>query len=121
MPSLRSPTLLVASLALALAALSGCGKNRVDCERMCARTFKECGEELLLVKKSVTKPGLEEIKADPERAAKLKASLGQQYDKCKKRCGEKKGYGSDARLINRCLKQQKSCGGYAECIKSSVN
>jgi hypothetical protein len=111
---------LVAS-ALALGSLAGCGKMKVDCEKLCKKTYGECGGELRVVKARLDRASLEELQRNPAKLEKLQKSLAQEQETCRTRCKEKKGYGSDAGKFNDCLRKHSDCRGYAACIKELVN
>jgi hypothetical protein len=100
---------------------SGCSKMRVDCEKLCRRTYQECGTELRLSKGRLDRAGFEELQKLPAKAERFQRQLKQEHETCLKLCREKKGYGSDAGKFNECLKKKADCRSYAECVKELVN
>jgi hypothetical protein len=117
----RHPALWIVAAACLLGTLPGCGKMKVDCERLCQRTYQECGAELRLVKGRLDRAGAEEVQKQPAKAERFRKQLAQERDTCLKRCKEKKGYGSDAAKFNDCLKKKTDCRSYAACVKDLVN
>ncbi len=89
--------------------------QKVDCARLCARSFNECALEVVVATGRLK----------PERVAALKAAgvfekfqtLG--YGACLRDCKKKQGRGSDAGRINDCL-AQKGCLPFARCIKKVI-
>jgi len=89
--------------------------QKVDCARLCARSFNKCALEVVVATG----------KLKPERVAALKAAgvfekfqtLG--YEACLRDCKKKQGRGSDAARINDCL-AQKGCMPFAACIKKVI-
>jgi len=89
--------------------------QKVDCDRLCTRSFKRCAVEVLVAAG----------KTKPERVAALQAtgafekiqSYG--YKACLRDCNTKKGRGSDASRINACL-AKRGCKPFAECIQAVV-
>jgi hypothetical protein len=108
---------IVVGLALAFtgSAWLGCSKVKVDCEKVCKRTFDECLEDVLVASGKLSKEKLDMAK----KAGMLKKMKKQGYDTCLKNCKDQKGLGSDAGDINKCLKK-KSCKEYADCIKGHL-
>lgn len=89
--------------------------QKVDCDRLCTRSFKECPVEVVVAAGNTKR----------ERVAALKAAgvfervqaLG--HAACLRDCKKKQGRGSDAGRINACLAKQ-GCKLFAECIKKVV-
>lgn len=94
---------------------SACGSVKVDCDKMCTRTFKECVGEVMVGSGKMTKKQLELVK----KAGALKKMQEKGYEACMKDCKKKKGIGSDAGKINKCLKKS-NCKEYADCIKKHL-
>jgi len=103
------------SLALALG-VSGCNKLKVDCKKLCEKTFKECVGEVLVASGKMDQGKLDAIKNKAGAFKKIKDSG---YAVCVKDCKTKKGFGSDAGEINKCLKI-KDCKEYAKCVKKHI-
>ncbi len=94
---------------------SGCSKLKVDCEKMCAKTFKECVGEVLVASGKMDQAKIDLIK----KAGAFKKVQDAGYSACIKDCKKKKGFGSDAAAINKCL-DKKDCKAYADCIKKHI-
>jgi hypothetical protein len=92
------------------------GASRVDCARMCRKTFKECVEEVLLAAGKMSPRQLDKIKKIPGVIAKMQEAG---YSACLRDCSKKKGVGMDARAINQCLALT-SCKKYAQCVKKHI-
>ncbi len=105
---------LTLGLLLAFGA-SGCSNLKVDCDKMCGKTFKECVGEVLVASGKMDKAKIDQIK----KMGALKKVQEAGYGACMKDCKKKKGFGSDASQINKCLKE-KDCKKYAECIKKHI-
>ncbi len=105
---------IVALTALALVSFAGigCGKVKVDCEKMCTKTFKECIAEVLVAKGKVDMKKIDLLK---KAGAFDKIKQGS-YDACLKACKKDKGVTKDAAKINKCMKI-KDCKEYAKCVK----
>ena len=95
--------------------LPACKSIKVDCDKMCSKTFRECMSEVMLSAKKVTPKELEAI----QKVNGLKKMQQDGYTHCMADCKKKKGFGSDAGKINTCL-DKKSCKDYAECIKEHL-
>ena len=95
--------------------VSGCNKLKVDCEKMCEKTFKECVGEVLVASGKMDQAKIDMIK----KAGAFKKVQDAGYGACIKDCKKKKGFGSDAGEINKCLKA-KDCKEYAKCIKKHI-
>lgn len=108
---------IVLAFALAFGATGalGCSKVKVDCKKVCKRTFDECLEDVLVASGKLSKDKLEMAK----KAGMLKKMKKQGFDTCMKNCKDQKGLGSDAGEINKCLKKD-SCKEYADCIKKHL-
>lgn len=100
---------------------AGCGKMKVDCEKLCTKAYGECGAELRVVKQRIDRASLEELQRTPAKLEKFQKGLAQELETCRTRCKEKKGYGSDAGKFNDCLRKFKDCRAFAACIKDLVN
>ena len=105
-------TLIVAVLSLGSAA---CNRTKVDCEKMCGRTLKECPAEVLVATRKVNEAKAAALK---ERGALAKLE-GAPYNTCLKACKEKKGLAENGRSINDCLKK-KDCKAYADCMTKHI-
>jgi hypothetical protein len=90
-------------------------KEKVDCNRMCARTFKECVGEVLVSSGKMDQKKIDLIK----KAGAFKKVQDAGYEACMKDCAKKKGFGADASEINKCL-DKKGCKDYAACIKEHI-
>ncbi len=89
--------------------------HKVDCVKLCTRTFKKCPAEVVVAAGKMTTKRLESLKA--AGAFERIQSLG--YDACLRDCNKKKGRGSDVGRINTCLKKV-GCKPFAECIKEVI-
>ena len=122
--SMQKMIVLAGLLALVVApACNGAQKARrkarqaqkVDCVKLCTRSFKTCATEVVVAAGNTK----------PERVAALQAtgafekiqSVG--YEACMRDCKKKQGRGSDAGRINACL-AKKGCHAFAECIRRVV-
>lgn len=92
------------------------GAPRVDCKKMCARTFKTCLVETLVTSGKLTRKMIDKLKKSAGAMAKIQQAG---YNACQKDCARKKGFGTDAAEINTCLALA-SCAKYAQCIKRHV-
>jgi hypothetical protein len=109
-------TLIGLGLAFAMVlVVSGCSKLKVDCKKMCEKTFKECVGEVLVASGKMDQAKIDMIKKVGAFEKVQKAG----YGACIKDCKKKKGFGSDAGEINKCLKK-KNCKEYADCIKKHI-
>jgi len=109
-------TLIGLALTLTMVlAVSGCNKLKVDCEKMCTKTFKECVGEVLVASGKMDQAKLDMIK----KAGAFQKVQDAGYGACVKDCKKKKGFGSDAGEINKCL-EKKTCADYAKCIKKHI-
>lgn len=105
---------LALSFAMVLG-VSGCNKLKVDCEKMCTKTFKECVGDVLVAAGKMEQAKYDQIK----KAGALKSVQDSGFASCMKDCKKKKGFGSDASSINKCL-EMKDCKAYAKCIKKHI-
>ena len=105
---------LVLTFSMALLA-TGCSKLKVDCEKVCERTFKECVADVLIATKKVDSKKMEMIK----KVGKIEQVKAAGHKACVKDCKKKKGFGSDAGEINKCMKI-KDCKEFAKCMKKHV-
>ena len=94
---------------------SACGSVKVDCDKMCSKTFKECVTEVMLASGKMTEKQMKLVK----KAGALDKMKEKGHEACMKDCKKKKGIGSDAGKINKCLKK-KDCKEYADCIKEHL-
>ncbi|MFH2009000.1 MAG: hypothetical protein ABI333_20590 [bacterium] len=85
---------------------------KVDCEQLCSHTFKQCVTEVLLASGKLDAKKIDMI----TKAGALGKVKEAGYNACMTKCKEKKGYGSDAGKVNKCL-EKKDCKAYAACIK----
>ncbi|MFH2010763.1 MAG: hypothetical protein ABI333_29450 [bacterium] len=88
---------------------------QVDCNRMCTRTFNECVGEVLVASGKMDSKKIDLIK----KAGAFKKVQDAGYGACMNDCDRKKGFGSDAGKINKCL-EKKDCKSYADCIKAVI-
>lgn len=87
----------------------------VDCKKMCTRTFKNCVGEVL-----VASGKFDQAKIDMIKKAKAWGKVQTAgFAACVKDCKKKKGFGSDAEAINKCL-EIADCKAYAACIKVHI-
>jgi hypothetical protein len=93
----------------------GCNKLKVDCEKMCDKTFKECVGEVLVAAGKTDQAKLDQL----TKTGKIKGVQETGYGACLKDCKNKKGFGSDAGSINKCL-EIKDCKEYAKCIRKHI-
>ncbi len=128
---MKTTTQICALMILALTVtLGGCGdkkdakkkakeemraKMKVDCEKMCTKTFRDCVGEVLVASGKMDKSKIDMIK----KVGALKKVQDAGYAACVKDCKRKKGFGTDAAEINKCLKLD-SCAAYAKCIKQHI-
>ena len=105
---------IMLSFVMVLAA-SGCSKLKVDCDKMCSKTFKDCVGEVLVASGKMDQKKIDLIK----KAGAFKKVQEAGYSACMKDCKKKKGFGSDAGKINKCL-EKKDCKSYADCIKKHI-
>jgi hypothetical protein len=106
---------LAALMTLSSLGFFACSK-KVDCEKVCKRTFDTCLEDVMVATGKVSKEQVELIK----KMGKLKEAGKQGYDQCMTKCKDQKGMASDGDKINECMKK-KSCEDFAKCMKSVID
>ena len=111
----RTIATLVVATAVASLGLFACSK-KVDCKKVCKRTFDTCVEEVMVATGKVSEKQIKLIK----KMGKLKDAAKQGYDKCMSKCKDQKGMASNSDKINKCMKK-KSCEDYAKCMKAELN
>ena len=107
--------ILAFAMAVGTTAAIGCSKVKIDCKKVCKRTFDECLEDVLIASGKLSKDKLDMAK----KAGMLGKMKKQGFDACMKNCKDKKGIGSDAGEINKCMKK-KNCKEFAECMKKHL-
>jgi len=104
---------IVALVAMGLVSTAGLGcPAKVDCDKMCTKTFKECVGEVLIAKGKLSQKKLDMIK----KLGGLKKVQDAGYGACIKACKDEKGLQKDGAKINKCMKI-KDCKKFAECMK----
>lgn len=124
----RSPLSTLAMLAalIALTGLligTGCAKkdggsskaNKLDCNKLCDKTFDTCVSEVLLASGKMNKKKLAMFK----KLGLLKKVKKQGHEECLKGCRAKSGQFSDARSANACL-DIADCTKFAKCITGYI-
>lgn len=88
---------------------------RVDCSRLCKKTFTTCGREVFI------KSG--KLRVDKARLFKvlgiLKKVKAEGLETCLKGCGGQRGLFADAAKVNQCLEIQ-DCTAFAACITKYI-
>lgn len=88
---------------------------RVDCNRLCKKTFTTCGREVFI------KSG--KLRVDKARMFKvlgiLKKVKAEGLETCLKGCGDQQGLFGDAAKVNHCL-EIRDCTAFAACITKYV-
>jgi hypothetical protein len=88
---------------------------KVDCQMMCNKTFMLCVGEVLVATGKVSPDRIRQI----QQAGAWHKVQQAGYTACMKDCAKKKGFGSDAVEINKCLALS-GCTQYAQCIKKHI-
>ena len=89
--------------------------QKVDCEKLCTRSFKSCAVEVVVAAGKMKRERVVALQA----AGAFEKIQSYGFEACLADCKKKRGRGSDAGRINTCL-AQKGCQPFAECIRKVV-
>ncbi len=121
--SLVTLVTLVALMFVGLLVGPGCSRDdassakppKVDCQRLCDKTFGSCVTEVLLVSGKMDAKKVAAFK----RLGLLKKVQKQGLDQCMSECRAKKGKSAYAKMANRCLAMA-DCKKFATCVTRQI-